>query len=1309
MNSRLGCVLAIRDRPLAHLARTLQTFAYQILQPLDQVLVDYGSAPDLSAEYERLCNHHGWRFLRQKPITPCWHPAAAYNLAAAALDAEVEVVFKSDIDVLLGQGVLQSAARNGRDKLCAFACLTTEAGAVYPPRLESHADLVGLLNAPHPPVPMRRQAVHAYPRRWFTEIGGYDRELGEGEDENADLRQRAGRSIGVVEDSTALLIHQWHPLPERPHDAAFNRADPKHESVDRGLVRNGGVLLPIGPSAPEISASKGGAPTESIPHPAEPPPPAPPRIVFATRSMNDLLYRFSGELLESDGCRYPRHRFTGVDSLAYFRSLADLEADWVINLDEDAFVLDPARLLELVGYLEAHGYAACGVPDGGVVPIRRHNPAACNAAFTIFDLRRARPVWRDWDKVVTAGPRPEHEDAVASFARRGPTVFDHDMPYYGVFFALLDAGEPILYLDAEPWQDGIATLIKDPDGAPLLLHTGFGRSWLDSYHTRRRIVDALEYVRRFRGLEPIDCNPATPRLAAETRPGESAGGAVAPLWPPTVSADEVEPALTSIILVTHNELSYTRRCVDSILRNTGELHELIFVDNGSTDGTREYLHALPGATVIVNSTNRGFPAAANQGLRAARGGQLLLLNNDTVVPAGWLGRLLAPLTEDSRIGLVGPCSNAVSGPQQVPVSYRRLEELDDFAQKWTSENSEERVDVDRLVGFCLLIRRELLDEIGYLDERFGVGCFEDDDYCRRALEAGYRAVIARDAFIHHFGSQTFRGSGLDLGAVLRRNEQLFRAKWAPAAAAQLSSAAICSLNGKDIRLSLCMIVRDNASILTACLDSIRPWVDEMIVVDTGSRDDTPRLAERLGARVLSFPWCDDFSAARNQSLRHARGRWLFWMDSDDIIDEDNGRKLRALAGRDADPAILGFVMQVHCPGPGADGALHTTVVDHVKLLRNLPDLAFEGRIHEQVLPSIRRLGGEVAWTDIFVVHAGYDHSPQGQARKRERDLRLLHREHQERGEHPFTLFNLGMTYADLGRYPEAIDYLRRSIARATPRESHLRKAYALLASCHQQAGDQKAAWAACQEGLRRMPTDPELRFRAALLLHESGRLAEAAQSYEELLASPLEKHFSSIDRGIIGYKARQNLAIVYQELGDWQRAVQEWRRVVAERPDYRIGWRGLIEGLLRQGDHREAETLLERLSEGGALGAEKWLLRGHAALARGDLDTARHLFEQAVARHAADEAAWQALCHFLFDHGRPEEAEQALQELLRLCPGDASAHHNLGTVYLRSDRPRAAAEAYRHSLRLRPHAPATAQLLELALRQSAAGKAGALN
>src|SRR5262249_12718512 len=131
-----------------------------------------------------------------------------------------------------------------------------------------------------------------------------------------------------------------------------------------------------------------------------------------------------------------------------------------------------------------------------------------------------------------------------------------------------------------------------------------------------------------------------------------------------------------------------------------------------------------------------------------------------------------------QVGLVGPCSNNVSGEQQVQADYDALTELDGFA--WDRGRAFDGVteDTDRLVGFCLLVRREVIDAIGLLDERFGLGCFEDDDSCRRAIRAGYRAVIARDSFVHHFGGQTFRADGVDYAGLMERNQRAFDAKWA---------------------------------------------------------------------------------------------------------------------------------------------------------------------------------------------------------------------------------------------------------------------------------------------------------------------------------------------------------------------------------------------------------------------------------------------------------------------------------------------------------------------------------------------------
>lgn len=495
-----------------------------------------------------------------------------------------------------------------------------------------------------------------------------------------------------------------------------------------------------------------------------------------------------------------------------------------------------------------------------------------------------------------------------------------------------------------------------------------------------------------------------------------------------------------------------------------------------------------------------------------------------------------------------------------------------------------------------------------------------------------------------------------------------------------------------IRLSLCMIVRDNERTLAAALESVMPWVDEMVVVDTGSTDNTKQIAADLGAQVFDFPWCDDFSAARNESIRHAQGDWIFWMDSDDSISEDNGRKLRKLLDSEDAAASMGYVMQVHCGDGDAQGK---TVVDHVKLFRNLPTIRFEGRIHEQVLPSIRTLGGQVGWTDAYVSHSGADYSPEGQARKLERDLRILNQDLKDRPDHPFVLFNLGMTHGNAGSHENAIDYFCRCIAASDTGESHLRKAYALLVGSLERTGQAPNAQRRCWEGLGRFPGDPELLFLSGTLAQKSGRLADAESAYQRILAEDRPRHFTSIDPGITGYKARQNLAVVLEQASQWRSAEEQWRAIVEEHPRYLPGWQGLADNLEHQGRLADIRDVLLAHTEEDQLGSLYPVLMARAAAARGELVEAKSIFAQALDRHGEDLSVRHAWCRHLFESEDPE-AESALSELAHLDPGDASVPHNLGLACLKSERWEKSLSYFEQSLALRPDHVATLHYCQVA-------------
>jgi len=235
--------------------------------------------------------------------------------------------------------------------------------------------------------------------------------------------------------------------------------------------------------------------------------------------------------------------------------------------------------------------------------------------------------------------------------------------------------------------------------------------------------------------------------------------------------------LTSIVVVTHNELAYTKACLESVRELTDEPYELIVVDNGSTDGTPEYLAGCSDVRLIAHAENRGFPVAVNQGLKQAAGSQIVLLNNDVVVTTGWLRRLLIALEQSPDIGLVGPMTNCTSGLQRIEPPYRHLDELEQFAWEWAAAHAGQCQPVEVLMGFCLAFRRELVKRLGDLDERFELGVYEDVDFCRRATRAGYRNLIALDAYVHHFGHRTFIGQGIDADGWLARNERVFAEKW----------------------------------------------------------------------------------------------------------------------------------------------------------------------------------------------------------------------------------------------------------------------------------------------------------------------------------------------------------------------------------------------------------------------------------------------------------------------------------------------------------------------------------------------------
>ncbi|HXA42100.1 MAG TPA: glycosyltransferase family 2 protein [Candidatus Solibacter sp.] len=237
----------------------------------------------------------------------------------------------------------------------------------------------------------------------------------------------------------------------------------------------------------------------------------------------------------------------------------------------------------------------------------------------------------------------------------------------------------------------------------------------------------------------------------------------------------------SIVVVTHDNLVFTRLCLESLLASTGApTFEVVVVDNGSTDGTVDYLGRLASADarveVISSKANLGFAAGTNLGFKAARGERLVALNNDTIVAAGWLAGLVRHL-EDRTVGMVGPVTNQAPDESRVMVDYTTY---GGFLEAAAARASVDRArDVAGLTLFCVALRRDVLDRVGLLDERFQVGMFEDDDYCLRLEAAGLRLRVAEDVLVHHFGEASLGKLAADgrWMRIFEANRRRFEEKW----------------------------------------------------------------------------------------------------------------------------------------------------------------------------------------------------------------------------------------------------------------------------------------------------------------------------------------------------------------------------------------------------------------------------------------------------------------------------------------------------------------------------------------------------
>lgn len=236
---------------------------------------------------------------------------------------------------------------------------------------------------------------------------------------------------------------------------------------------------------------------------------------------------------------------------------------------------------------------------------------------------------------------------------------------------------------------------------------------------------------------------------------------------------------TAIIILTYNNLQFNKECLESIRKYTKEgSYEIVIVDNNSTDGTRDWLLEQKDIKLLLNDENMGFPMGCNMGIELAeKDSDILLLNNDIVVTPRWLENMQKCLYSDDKIGAVGVMCNQFANHQGIELVYTNMDEMVEFADKINVSDSSKWEEKNFLIGFCKLIRRDVLERVGRLDERYSPGYVEDNDLSIAIINEGYKLMLCHDVYIHHYLGTSFRKDWNKFWTLVLGNRAKFEEKW----------------------------------------------------------------------------------------------------------------------------------------------------------------------------------------------------------------------------------------------------------------------------------------------------------------------------------------------------------------------------------------------------------------------------------------------------------------------------------------------------------------------------------------------------
>lgn len=374
-------------------------------------------------------------------------------------------------------------------------------------------------------------------------------------------------------------------------------------------------------------------------------------------------------------------------------------------------------------------------------------------------------------------------------------------------------------------------------------------------------------------------------------------------------------------------------------------------------------------------------------------------------------------------------------------------------------------------------------------------------------------------------------------------------------------------------LGVHMIIKNEEDVLPRCLNSIKDFADELVIIDTGSTDRSIEIAQGYGARIIKAGWSDDFAAARNLGLQLAETEWILYLDADEILVEGIRETLLLLNGNEAN----GFWISIE----NILGSKKEDRVSHssVRLFRNDPRFRFEGEIHEQIVPSIMKVHplSSIQHCPLKLLHFGYLPEFLQKKQKLVRNLKILENVLRDEPHDPFNTYNLGVTYSQQGQWQQAKETLKTALERAPMdaayRPTLIRDYVKILIELNQT----EAAYRLLNKEVEQYPDYADLHCIHGHCLHKQGLLMEAYESYKRAVQAHKPNHSYVTETGMNSFRAYTAMGDISKIWNDYPHAEEHYRQSLKIHRHYipaLTGWADLMNRLGRSDEWMKEQLIM---------------------------------------------------------------------------------------------------------------------------------------